>query len=55
MKNPPLYHRVKIDKPYVPANATNIRATFARIRREQAEQEAAKPLNVRPLREVKAK
>lgn len=30
----PMGHRVKIDKPYTPAHATDIRATFERARRQ---------------------
>lgn len=34
----PLGHRVRIDKPYVPSHATDIRETFERARRGQQEQ-----------------
>ena len=52
----PMQHRIiKPAVPYVRSESTNLAKTFARIRREQAEQEAAKPLNVRPLRKVEGK
>lgn len=37
---------------YVPAVATNVAATFARIRRERAEAKA-KPANVEPIKKAK--
>ena len=52
----PMQHRIiKPVSPYVRSESTDIRKTFARIKREQAEKEAARPLNVRPLRKAEGK
>lgn len=46
----PLAHRVNTTHPYTPAVATDIRKTFARVRRKQAEAQTCLPFNVQPLR-----
>ena len=40
---------------YVPANKTDISKTFARIRREMAEEEKRKQVNVTPIKRKAAK
>jgi hypothetical protein len=37
---------------YVKASDTDVARTFARIRRQQKETEAAQPANVKPIRKV---
>ena len=52
----PMQHRIiKPASPYTRSESTDIRKTFARVKREQAEKEAAQPLSVRPLRKVEGK
>jgi hypothetical protein len=47
----PMAHRIKIPKPYVPREATDIRKTIAAERKRLAEAEACKPLRkITPLR-----
>ena len=38
---------------YTPQSESDIRKTFARIRRQQKEEEAARPANVKPIRSAK--
>lgn len=38
---------------YVPAAHTDLRKTFARIRREQAQAKTAQPVNVAPIKQVR--
>lgn len=35
---------------YVPSASTDLRKTFARVRREQAQAKAAPPVNVAPIK-----
>lgn len=45
-----LAHRISIPKPYVPAVASDVAKTMKAERKRLAEQEAAKPFKVLPLR-----
>lgn len=38
----PMAHKIIIPRAYVPSEATDIRKTFARVKREQAEAQACK-------------
>lgn len=48
---PPMAHKVRVDSVYTPSSATDIRKTFARLKREQqrAQQAAAPDVSAAPV------
>lgn len=45
---PPMAHKVRVDSVYTPSSATDIRKTFARLKREQQRAQQAAAADVAP-------